>query len=64
MNAKIINSTLCSNLLCLCKDVVLHLLCHDVLWKGLQFARQKLDGPFPHNVLTLQDLREEASKGT
>lgn len=56
--------SLYANLLCLSKDIILHLLCHDVLWQGLQFGGQKLDGSFPHDVLSLQDLREEASEGT
>lgn len=50
------------HLLCLCKHIFLHLLRHDVLWKRLQFAGQKLDGPLPHDVLPLQDLRKEASQ--
>lgn len=52
------------NLLCFCKDVVLHLLRHDLLCQGLQFGGQKLDGPFPNDVLSLQDLREETAKST
>jgi len=48
----------------LCKDVILHLLGHDFLGQGLQFAGEELDGPFPHDVLSLQDLREEASEST
>lgn len=53
-----------ANLLCLCKYVVLHVLRHDVFRQRLQFGGQKLDRPLPHDVLTLQDLREEASEST
>lgn len=51
-----------SNLLCLCKDIFLDLLRHDILWKCFQFASQKLDGPLPHDILPLQDLGKEASQ--
>lgn len=53
-----------SHLLGLCKHVVLHLLGHDVLRQRLQLGGQELDGPLPHHVVALQDLREEAGQGT
>lgn len=50
------------HLLCLCKDKLLNLLGHHILWKCLQLASQKLDGSLPHDVLPLQDLGKEASQ--
>lgn len=50
------------HLLRLCKDKFLDFLRHYILWERFQFASQKLDGSLPHDVLPLQDLREEASQ--